>query len=117
MFAPLATFLSSQLVMTGRRLVVTMWEDEIERENDKVTYQSRYLLLTQGQSSRVRKKWTANMKWARDHCDSLVRVVVLVAQNPQSKPKKFHSCYPHETLVMRIMHFDVITGAFRAESA
>jgi hypothetical protein len=94
-----------------------MWEDEIERKNAKVTYQSRHPPITQGQSSRISKQWIANLKWARDHCDSLVRVVVLVAKKSTSKPRKFHSCYPHETLVMRIMHFDVRTGAFRAESA
>jgi hypothetical protein len=110
-------FSGSAISHDGKTVVVTMWEDELERQNDRVTYQSRYPPITQGQSNRANKKWIANLKWARDHCDSPVRVVVLVAKNPQARPKTLHSCYPHDTLVMRITHFDTRTGAFRAESA
>jgi len=109
-------FSGSAISQDGKTVVVTIWEDEIEERDGRVTYQSPYPPITQGQTVRISKKWITNLKWARDHCKNLVRVVVLVAENPLVRPKTLHSCYPHDTLVMRITHFDTRTGAFRAES-
>ena len=65
----------------------------------------------------VGKQWIANLRWARDHCDNLVRVAVLKAKNPQANPKKILFGYADDSLLMRLTLFDVRAGLFRMQSA
>ena len=92
-----------------------MWDDEFESEVGRTIYQSRYRPNLKGNPMRVSKQWMANLRWARDHCDSLVRVVVLRAEDVKASPRAVKSCYPDDSLLMRIVHLDNKTGAFRAE--
>lgn len=99
----------------GKTVVMTMWQDEIKTENGKVVYESR------PRPPHERKKPGAterleNLKWARDHCDGLVRVVIAVAKDPTASPRQAESWFPHPTLVMKITDSDERTAAFRAES-
>jgi hypothetical protein len=63
------------------------------------------------------KERLENLKWAREHCDGLVRVVVMRAKDTKEDPRSIAECFPHDKLVMRIIHIDEATGEFRAESA
>jgi hypothetical protein len=99
----------------GRTVVVGMWDDEFESQEGRTIYQSRYRTKLKGNPMRANKQWIANLKWARRHCDSEVRVVVLRAEDVEANPRTVMSCYPDDSLLMRITHFDTKTGAFRAE--
>lgn len=57
-----------------------------------------------------------NLKWARDHCDGLFRVVVTVARDTKEIPRHIADCFPKPNLVMRITDLDEETGEFRAVS-
>jgi hypothetical protein len=99
----------------GKTVVMTMWQDEIGRDGDLMTYQSRP--RPPGEETRPGAlERIENLKWARDYCDSLVRVVIMRAEDVKASPRTIADCYPHEKLVMRITYLDEGTGAFRAES-
>jgi hypothetical protein len=100
----------------GRVVVMCMWQDEIKREGDRMVYQS--LTPRRGEGNRPgAKERLENLKWAREHCDGLARVVVMRANDTKADPRSIAECFPHDKLVMRITHIDEATGEFRAESA
>ena len=100
----------------GRVVVMCMWQDEIKREGDRMVYQS--LTPRRGEQNRPgAKERLENLKWAREHCDGLARVVVMRANDTKADPRSIAECFPHDKLVMRITHINEATGEFRAESA
>jgi len=64
----------------------------------------------------VDSEWIANIKWARARCESLVRIVILTAEDAKANPRTVLYCYPDDSLIMRITHFNNHTGELRAES-
>jgi hypothetical protein len=106
----------SAVTQDGHTVVVTMWEDEVRREGDRVIYESRYRPTLKGKSRRVDTELIANLKWARDHCGGFVRVVVLTAEDVTADPRKIRYCYADDSLVMRITRLDLHSRTFRAES-
>jgi hypothetical protein len=92
-----------------------MWEDEMCYQNNQIVAESR-VPSPSGKSKGLSRQWIANLKWARDHCDNLVRLVILKAENPEANPKKILFCYADDSLVMRIKLFDAKTGSVRMES-
>ena len=95
--------------LDGKTVVLTMWKDEIASENSSSVYKSnpRNLLTEKrpGFSERL-----AHLKWARDNCDSRVRVVILKKDGRGG----IAECFPAKDLIMRITSLDEKTGAFRA---
>ena len=93
-----------------------MWDDELQREGDHVVYETRYRPTLKGKLRGVDSEWIANIKWARAHCQSQVRVVILTAVDAAANPRTVRYCYPDDSLIMRITHFNSLTGELRAES-
>jgi len=110
-------FSLSAVSSDGKTVVVAMWEDEFERQGDRIIYQSRYRPIFKGKLRRISNQLIANLSWARNHCNGLVRVVIIQAEDVQANPRTIKSCYPDNSLIMRITHLDTQTGVFRAESA
>jgi len=100
----------------GETVVVALWEDEISRDHDRVTYQSRWGPTLRGKSDRVSLQWKSHLKWAMAHCNGFVRVVVLRAADTATSPRVIESCYPDDSLILRITHLDTATGCFQARS-
>jgi hypothetical protein len=98
----------------GGTVVIAMWDDEIVREDSRVTYQSRFGPTLKGKSHRVSLQWLSHIKWAISHCNSRVRVVVLTPEDAQANPRTIQSCYPDDSLVLHITDFNAKTGCFRA---
>lgn len=109
-------FSRSAITQDGQTVVVAIWEDEVQRDGNRIIYEPRYRPKLKGKSRGVDTELTANLKWARDHCGSLVRVVILTAEDVAAEPRKIMYCYPDDSLVMRITEFDSRTRTFRAES-
>jgi hypothetical protein len=107
-------FCGSAVSDDGGTVIVAMWEDEIVRQNDRVTYQSRFGPTLKGKSHRVSHQWITHLKWAMSHCNSRVRVVVLTAEDGLANPRVIRSCYPDDSLILQITDFDSKTGFFRA---
>jgi hypothetical protein len=109
-------FSKSAITQDGQTVVVAIWEDEIRREGDRLIYESRYRPALKGKSRNADSELIANLKWARDHCAGLVRVVILTAEDVTAERRKIMYCYADDSLVMRITEFDCRARTFRAES-
>ena len=95
---------------------MAMWEDEIVRQESRVTYQSRFGPPLRGKSQKVSLQWITNLKWAIARCGGQVRVVILTAEDIEANPRIVRSCYPDDTLIMRIVRFNAKTGCFEART-
>jgi hypothetical protein len=93
---------------------MTMWQDEIRKEGDLFVYESRPRAMEKKRAGATER--LANLIWARDHCDGLVRTVIATAKDIHADPRESIDWFPHNRLVMRITNLDEKTGAFRAES-
>jgi hypothetical protein len=93
-----------------------MWDDEIVRQGNRATYQSRFGPALKGNSKRISLQWIAHIEWAIAHCSGRINVVVLTAEDPQAHPRVIRSCCPDDELVMQITRFDAKTGCFEARS-
>ena len=100
----------------GGTVVVAVWEDELVRHDGRVTYESRFGPALKGKSQGISHQWVTHLKWAISHCNSYVRVVVLTAEDTRANPRVVRSCYPDDSLIMRITDFDPKTGFFRAST-
>jgi hypothetical protein len=107
-------FGGSAISSDGQTVVVAMWEDEIVHRDSGATYRSRFGPALKGKSQKVSNQWRAHLQWAIAHCNSLVHVVVLKADDAEADPRVVSSCYPDDSLVMRITNFDAYSGIFEA---
>ncbi len=55
-----------------------------------------------------------NLKWARDHCDGLFRVVITVANDVNARTREIAEAYPQPRMMMRLIELNEGTGEFRA---
>jgi hypothetical protein len=98
----------------GNTVVMTMWQDEITSHEGKLVYESRTRSKDRklpGATERL-----ANLKWARAHCNGLVRAVIAVAKDLNAHPRSARLWFPQDGLIMKIADLNESTGAFRAES-
>jgi hypothetical protein len=89
------------------------WFDEIKTEGGRLAY---YSTATKRSNKLGSKERLANLIWARDHCDGLVRLVVTFPKKVTDQKRSIGCCFPSDGLLMRIAHLDERTGAFRLES-
>lgn len=98
----------------GKIVAVAFWQDQFEQRGR--IYRSRRrsgeeVLL--GKSGRL--ELIENLKWSRDNCDGVLRVIIAVAKNTQAEPRSIKECFPQKTLKMRLTCLDEIGGEFVAE--
>ncbi|PWE57273.1 hypothetical protein DEM27_06450 [Metarhizobium album] len=62
------------------------------------------------------KERRENIKWAIDHLDGIVRIVMAEAKNPNASPKEALRYWPDRSRLMRIVYFNQKTGEFKAEA-
>jgi len=100
----------------GSTVVIALWKDRFDYSSRPVSYgsvgQGAPPGWTKNPGNRERLE---NLKWARDHCGGLFRVVVIEAADPNASPRQIASCHPLERITMRITDLDETTGEFRAE--
>ena len=101
----------------GRTVVLGLWKDEINCDGETVVADmfnhERLHLWTGKLGNRERIE---NLIWARDRCNGLFRVAITVAKDPKAYPRSIAKCYPHRTLVMKLVKLNEDTGEFRAVS-
>jgi len=89
-------FSLSAVSSDGKTVVVAMWEDEFERQGNRIIYQSRYRPIFKGKLQRISTQWIANLKWACRYCDCLVAMDHAESDDQAPKQKRFpsHSASP-----------------------
>ena len=102
----------------GRTVVVTLWKDSICDDGRTVTVDAfddgsgRLRLWKDAQGNRDRIQ---NLVWARDHCDGLFRVVLVVAKDTAAVPRAIDERYPDPNLVMKLIRLNEDTGELLAK--
>jgi hypothetical protein len=98
----------------GKAVSVTLWKDRF---------------LDQGRTyknfdSDVPGEWRSrpgfvelieNLKYASDHLDGAVRVIIATPKDPAAQPRSIAECYPQEKLRMRVSALDDDAGTFTLE--
>jgi hypothetical protein len=100
----------------GETVVLTLWEDKITHEDGGPTINCFGDDAHLWKDTLGNKDRTKNLIHARDHCDGLFRVVMVVAKDIKAVPRSIAKRYPHPTLVMKLIKLDERTGEFSAKS-
>ncbi len=87
----------------NKTVVLTLWEDYLTPGPDNTSVYENVgdgsLEWTSRPGNRERLE---NLRFARDCCDGLFRVVSVKAKDKNAKPRRIVECYPREELTMRI---------------
>jgi len=98
----------------GSTVVLTFWKDRLNFKTNPISYDDykwEGYPIEKRPGNSERKK---NIRWALDHLDGIVRVVIARAVDTSAVPRRIAECYPQKNLFMRITDFDEETGEFRA---
>jgi hypothetical protein len=99
------------------QIVMTFWKDLIHSGGDHLSYSifgrpdRIHWKANPGNSERIE-----NLKWAKEHCDGLMRVVIVVAEDTEANPRKIVDSYPQKNWLMKLVELDEHTGEFNAIS-
>ena len=98
----------------GKTVVVNLWQDRFKSEGGRLIY-ARPAYSPRERKGRGFKEWVRNLAWARDHCEGRLHVIIAIAKDPNASPRSIAECFPSK-MVMRLIEFDPVTGAFVAEA-
>lgn len=94
-----------------KTVVVTLWQDEFRRENDRLIYSRPHGAALALASSLGHREMIDNLTWARDNCDGALKVIIAHAKDRTSIPRSIAECHPSKMKV-RILELDDMTCAF-----
>lgn len=98
----------------GKRVSVTLWQDLFD--NGTMIYRSIASGSEQGWvGSNGHLELIGNLKWARDHLDGEVSVIIAVARDKTASPRSIAECFPQPNLIMRVIELDENSGDFTLE--
>lgn len=58
------------------------------------------------------KDLVENLKWAKEHCDGVVSVIIAIAKEKDAHPRTISECYPQLNFRMRVENIDHEIGEF-----
>ncbi|WP_210421959.1 hypothetical protein [Mesorhizobium loti] len=59
--------------------------------------------------------WMEKLRWALDHCDGWVKVIIAIAKDKNAKPRSIKECAPTKMQV-KVMQLDEGSGEFSLEA-
>lgn len=102
----------------GTTVALTFWSDRfVDFKSQPIVYRDEgwgddvERVRRPGNKERIN-----NIKFALENLSGIVRVVMAKAKDVKAHPREIESCWPQPKLVMRITHFDELTGEWAAES-
>jgi hypothetical protein len=98
-----------------RTVVVTLWQDEFKRVDGKLSYERGPAWIEGSRRRPGHSELMENLRWALDHCDGWVRVIIAIAKNKNAHPRSISECFPSK-MQLRVTHLDQTTGAFAFEA-
>ncbi|ESZ05409.1 MULTISPECIES: hypothetical protein [unclassified Mesorhizobium] len=96
-----------------KTVAVTLWQHEFVWKGKQPSFERPSLDLEQ----KVRpghNELMTNLRWAIDHANGEVQVIIAIAKDKMAQPKTIKECFPSK-MVMRVTALDEGTGAFRLE--
>jgi hypothetical protein len=99
----------------GKTVVLALWSDRFRWKDRPLTYDgSEPIDRDRWSASRGNQERLGNLRWARDNCDGLFRVVMVIAVDPAAVPRAIETCFPREDWMMRLTALDETSGEFQA---
>ncbi|UWU84924.1 hypothetical protein N2605_00215 [Bradyrhizobium yuanmingense] len=95
----------------GSTVAVTLWRHEFGGPAGAMVYDKAD--SSNWKNSVAKREFFAHLQLAVDHCDGIVRVVVVVCD--PAAPSRTIDCYPAPNVVMRVVALDTIRSTFRLE--
>jgi hypothetical protein len=99
----------------NQTVVMTFWKDALDYSSNPISYStfgsSRLHIWKDKPGNRERIE---NLKWARDHCDGLMKVVIIEAKDVNADVREIADCTVQRRMVMKLVDLDEETGEFRA---
>jgi hypothetical protein len=99
----------------GRTVVMVLWKHRLDYHSQPISYSHfgwRQLLDHNDEPSAHER--VENLKWARDHCDGLFRVIIAVPIDTNDLTRGIAEAFPQPRLIMRLVEIKEQTGEFRA---
>ncbi|MGH7047722.1 MAG: hypothetical protein ACREE2_15175 [Stellaceae bacterium] len=102
----------------GKAVVMTLWKDLINYRATPISYstfgrENRSVLINRtGNRERLE-----NLKWVRDHCDGLFRVIITTAKDVNADTREIEDAHYQARMIMKLVELNEATGEFRAEVA
>jgi len=99
----------------GKTVVMTLWKDLINYKTKPITYstfdrENRSVWIDRpGNHERLE-----NLKWARDHCDGLFRVIITTAKDIKAETREIEDAHYQKRMIMKLVELNEQTGEFRA---
>ncbi|MGX9120316.1 hypothetical protein ACWTU6_27175 [Mesorhizobium sp. BHbsci] len=97
----------------AKTVVVTLWQDEFSRKGNRRVYE-RGPIWANSRNSPGHNEMMRNLRWALDHCDGWVKVIIARAKDKNAKPRSIDECFPSNMLV-KVLSVDEASGAFELE--
>jgi hypothetical protein len=85
--------------------VITAWQDGFTNKDGKPMYHRVHQSRGNGYRELVK-----HVKFAQDHCDGEMHVILAGAVDPQKTPRQIGWCEPREGIKLKIASFDAATG-------
>ena len=88
----------------GKTVVMTFWKDQLNYSTKPISYSSfGSPSLEQWKDQSGNHERIENLKWARDHCDGLMRVVIITAVDEKADGRRIARSYLQKRMVMKLM--------------
>lgn len=99
----------------GKTVVMTLWKDKIDYSSGPISYSTfGSPSLAQWTNQSGNQERIENLRWARDHCDGLMRVVIIKAVDENADRRRIAQSYPQKRMIMKLTGLNVETGEFSA---
>lgn len=103
----------------GKTVVLALWQDDFEfikDENKSIYHAKAPEDDAEGRNRPGNQERLENLKWAKEHCDGIFHVVIVIAKDKDASPREIKECFPRPDLIMKVEELDENTGEFRAVS-
>ncbi|MER9225791.1 hypothetical protein NKI39_09050 [Mesorhizobium sp. M0664] len=98
-----------------KTVAVTLWQDEFKKSPGGRLVYERGPIWADSKTSRGHYELMENLRWALDHCDGWVKVIIAVAKDKNAKPRSIKECAPTKMQV-KVMQLDEGSGEFSLEA-
>jgi len=96
-------------------VVLALWRDRFDYSNrPAVTYRLQRTDVPEWIDLPGNRVRLADLQWAREHCDSCFRVVIIEATDAAAEPRTVAGASPQQMMVMKITELDEESGEFTA---
>jgi hypothetical protein len=99
----------------GTFVVLTLWGDLINYKTKPITYDNfQHEDLSKWVDALGNKERIEVLKFCRDRCDGLFRVVITIAKDVSQHPRQIEDAHYKSGMTMRLLDFNEATGEFKA---